>query len=85
MLGQREEIKGVDIIYFKNVMLKFLEANSAGRTDQVPCLHFHFLFLRVALPRLQSWTFVYLCVCILSWILGNSCLHRSKGAEVRIV
>lgn len=35
MMGQREEIKGVDIIYFKNVMLKFLEANSEGRTDQV--------------------------------------------------
>jgi hypothetical protein len=35
MMGQREEIKGVDIIYFKNVMLKFLEANSSGRTDQV--------------------------------------------------
>eukprot|EP00884_Botryococcus_braunii_P010591 jgi/Botrbrau1/19533/Bobra.0035s0028.1 len=38
MMGQREEIKGVDIVYFKNVMLKFLEANSSGRTDQCDIL-----------------------------------------------
>ncbi len=27
---------GVDILYLKNVLLKFLDAAAAGRTDQVP-------------------------------------------------
>lgn len=32
---EREQMGGVDILYLKNVVLKFLDAQAAGRTDQV--------------------------------------------------
>jgi hypothetical protein len=34
--AEREQMAGVDILYLKNVLLKFLDAAAAGRTDQVP-------------------------------------------------
>ena len=33
--AEREQIGGVDIVYLKNVLLKFLDAAATGRTDQV--------------------------------------------------
>lgn len=33
--GQREQLPGVDILYLKNVLLKFLDSAAAGRTEQV--------------------------------------------------
>ena len=36
--GDRELMAGVDIVYLKNVLLKFLDAATAGRFDQVSCL-----------------------------------------------
>ena len=33
--GQREQLPGVDVLYLKNVLLKFLDSAAAGRTDQV--------------------------------------------------
>ncbi len=33
--AEREQIAGVDILYLKNVLLKFLDAAAAGRTEQV--------------------------------------------------
>ena len=32
--GNRELLAGVDIVYLKNVLLKFLDAATAGRFDQ---------------------------------------------------
>lgn len=33
--AEREQLGGVDIVYLKNVLLKFLDAAATGRTDQV--------------------------------------------------
>lgn len=33
--GQREQLPGVDVLYLKNVLLKFLDSAAAGRTEQV--------------------------------------------------
>jgi hypothetical protein len=35
--GDREHIGGVDIMYLKNVLLKFLDSMVSGRTEQVTC------------------------------------------------
>ena len=42
-MPEREQMAGVDIVYLKNVVLKFLDAQAAGRTDQVLVIHFRFL------------------------------------------
>ncbi|KAK9917759.1 hypothetical protein WJX75_007885 [Coccomyxa subellipsoidea] len=36
--GQREQLPGVDILYLKNVLLKFLDSAAAGRTEQCDAL-----------------------------------------------
>ena len=33
--GDRDHIGGVDIVYLKNVLLKFLDSLASGRTEQV--------------------------------------------------
>ncbi|KAK9811082.1 hypothetical protein WJX73_001251 [Symbiochloris irregularis] len=38
MVPQREQLGGVDIVYLKNVVLKFLDAQASGRTDQSEAL-----------------------------------------------
>ena len=38
--GDRDHIGGVDIVYLKNVLLKFLDSLASGRTEQVT-LHGH--------------------------------------------
>ncbi len=39
--GDRDHIGGVDIMYLKNVLLKFLDSVASGRSEQVlsGCLH----------------------------------------------
>ncbi|EIE18143.1 hypothetical protein COCSUDRAFT_49368 [Coccomyxa subellipsoidea C-169] len=36
--GQRDQLPGVDILYLKNVLLKFLDSAAAGRTEQCDAL-----------------------------------------------
>lgn len=35
--GDRDHIGGVDIMYLKNVLLKFLDSVASGRSEQVSC------------------------------------------------
>lgn len=51
--GDRELMAGVDIVYLKNVLLKFLDAATAGRFDQVH------------LPIASA--VLHVCICIYSW------------------
>ena len=39
-LGDREAMNGVDMLYLKNVLLKFVEAHALGRLAEVPPLLF---------------------------------------------
>lgn len=51
---EREQIGGVDIVYLKNVVLKFLDAQANGRADQVlapPLIFLEFLFVLVIHKR----------------------------------
>lgn len=36
--GSREQMAGVDILYLKNVLLKFLYSMASGRIEQVRCI-----------------------------------------------